>query len=89
MKKYCSTIIDTDDLQKDIIVDTPLYPDELHVKTIDQIFEFGPHGERNPEPQFLIDEVVIRNVDTVGKTGDGHLKLHCRSNDQNFTVMQR
>ncbi len=89
LKSYCSTIIDTDDIQKDIIVDTPLYPDELHVKTIDQIFEFGPHGEGNPEPQFLIDEVVIRNVDTVGKNGDGHLKLHCLSNDQRFTVMQR
>lgn len=89
MKSYCSTLIDSDDLQKDIVVDTPLYPDELHVKTIDQIFEFGPHGERNPEPQFLIDEVVIRNVDTVGKTGDGHLKLHCLSNEQSFVVMQR
>lgn len=89
MKSYCNRVIDTDDLEKPLVVDTPLYNDELHTNTINKLFEFGPHGEGNPEPLFLLEDIIIRDGETVGKNGDAHLKLYCRTGDQSFTVMQR
>ncbi len=90
MKSYCSRTIDLDDLEKPLIVDTPLYNDELSVWTINKLFEFGPHGEGNPEPLFLLEDMIIRDAETVGKKGDAsHLKLYCRTGQQDVTVMQR
>ena len=75
--------------EKMVTVDTLLHTHELHDQIMNQVLQFGPYGQGNPEPLFQIDEVIITRTETVGRWEKTHLKLHCQKDERRFHVMQR
>ena len=86
---YCESIIDLADLEKTTSVDTHLYEHELTNSIMDKVLSFGPYGEWNPEPLFLVENTVITHAEEVGRWERTHLKLHCKKDTIPFSVMQR
>ncbi len=76
MEQYCENKISDQDLEKTIDIDTKIYPYEWNNETLSQIEKLAPFGEGNPEPVFLLENLIIQNIEKVGKNGNGHLKLY-------------
>ena len=56
--------------------------DELTPPVVRQLLDLGPFGARNPEPTFLIRNIVpARDASPFGKNGD-HMNLHVRVGSQ-------
>jgi single-stranded-DNA-specific exonuclease len=55
-------------------IDCRVVPEIINPETFDQIKLFAPFGIGNPEPVFLLENLLIENVRTVGKESK-HLKL--------------
>lgn len=60
--------------EPELIIDIRLEPEHLTMELLSDINGFAPFGQGNPEPVFLLDELVIRNVRFVG-AGEKHLKI--------------
>ncbi|MEF2175558.1 MAG: DHHA1 domain-containing protein, partial [Candidatus Absconditabacteria bacterium] len=78
-----------DNIQRIVEVDTKIYDNEINVNSLEKIHLLAPFGEGNQEPIFLIDKVNIGNIEKVGKTGNGHMKMHGNKNGQKFQIMLR
>ena len=85
---YCDDIIVGDKLEKSIEVDTPLYTHELSNDILNDVTKLWPYGEGNPEPKFILNDVVITQVSKVGSKGNGHLKLKVKHGDKHCNIMQ-
>ena len=86
-EEYCQKHVKTEDVKKKLLVDTILYPWEVKSWNLNDIEKLGPYWEANPEPLFLLDEIIFNNVEKVGKTGKGHLKAHASLKWIQFPVM--
>ena len=60
--------------EPELLIDMRLEPRHLTMELLSDINGFAPFGQGNPEPVFLLDELVIRNVRFVG-AGEKHLKI--------------
>ncbi len=76
LEAYTHEHISEEIMRKTLDVDTKLHHHELSQETVHLISQFAPFGEGNEEPLFLIEDMTITNVEKVGKTGTGHMKLH-------------
>ena len=82
---YGKMHINPEQLQKVIEVDTPVYPWETN--QLLNILDLAPFGEWNPQPLLLFKEVLIKNVSSVGKNGNSHLKLIAQIDEKMFSVL--
>ncbi|MEA1926113.1 MAG: single-stranded-DNA-specific exonuclease RecJ [Patescibacteria group bacterium] len=83
---------DADSLPKDLFVkqitiDLDLSINELNLKFLDELDQFGPFGEKNRCPLFLTSNLRIIRKRTVGN-GEAHLKLICADNDDSNTIVE-
>ncbi|MBN1325482.1 single-stranded-DNA-specific exonuclease RecJ [Candidatus Falkowbacteria bacterium] len=60
-----------------IDIDAELNLADLNWELFDQIQEFEPFGQANPKPLFLIKNLIVESVRTVGN-GNKHLKLYLK-----------
>ena len=67
---------DTVEKTKIHMVDTILLPEEYTTESLNNAERFAPFGEANREPLFLIPKATITAIEKVGKTGNGHMKIH-------------
>jgi single-stranded-DNA-specific exonuclease len=86
---YCVSHPAPDATKTTIAVDTPIYEHEMNRAVLKDILTFWPYGEGNPEPLFVLENTIITNASTVGKKGNGHLKLAATKESISFTSLQR
>jgi single-stranded-DNA-specific exonuclease len=61
--------------EPELIIDMRLEPRHLTMELLSDINGFAPFGQGNPEPVFLLEELVIRSIRFVG-AGEKHLKIN-------------
>lgn len=67
-------LIDSEKLGKKIKIAGQLKAPELSLELVDQLSLLEPFGLGNPEPEFLLADLVVSEIKTLGASGD-HLKL--------------
>ena len=76
--EYCLTHPAPDETKTTICVDTAIYEHEMVRSSLKDIPTFGPYGEANPEPLFVLENTVITNVSTHAynnaRTNDAHIR---------------
>ena len=65
MQKYCADKICLEDLEKTLLVDTKIFPEERNSEHFSLVEKFSPFGEGNREPLFLFEEVEVCRVEKV------------------------
>jgi len=63
MEAYCEALLKDQDLEKEILVDTKILPEEWNNKNIQLLEKFAPYGEGNPEPLFFFENIKISNIE--------------------------
>jgi single-stranded-DNA-specific exonuclease len=80
-EKRFKKIVEADLKDKDLIpklgIEAELNLEDLNWELFDQIEKFEPFGMANPKPVFLISNLRVENVRTVGN-GNKHLKIFVR-----------
>ena len=64
-------------------IDALLRPEEIELKAHEDLQRLAPFGMGNPEPRFLLPNVVLRELEVVGSEGK-HLKCRAAVGDQEF-----
>lgn len=72
-------------VEPEILIDMKLSPYHIVPQLVSEIKKMAPFGEGNKEPVFLLENLVVQSVRTVGN-GDKHLKLALRSDDADQRV---
>ena len=73
--KVAEKDISEEDLVPQLEIDTRLSLADFDWSTHEQVQKFSPFGNSNPEPRFLIENVEIIDLNTVGNNGR-HIKMH-------------
>ncbi len=85
--EYWDKNITEEDLKKTIKIDTQIYANEIENNKIEEIEKLAPFGEWNPEPIFLMQDVIFNNVEKVWKNWNWHLKAYANIKWIQFPVM--
>ncbi len=88
LQSYCRENFDSDE-EGHITVDTRIHAHELNAKSMAAIHLLWPFGEGNPEPSFLIENLMITESSKIGSKGAGHLKLQAKHGNASVTILQR
>lgn len=64
----------------EIEIDAEVSPSDIDFELAGTLEKFAPFGEGNPEPKFLIKDLIIEELKTVGN-GNRHIKLFLRPDD--------
>lgn len=72
---------------KKIVIDTNIYPNEIKNWQTNNIEKLAPFWEWNPEPIFLLENIIYENVEKVWKNWKWHLKAHANIEWIKFPVM--
>ncbi|HRR95047.1 MAG TPA: hypothetical protein P5083_02840, partial [Candidatus Paceibacterota bacterium] len=80
-----SNIKDVDLIPK-LIIDTSLDADEITSQFLENFYRFEPFGRENPEPIFLMSDVVISDIRIVGNSGK-HIKFSIQKKNRYFNVI--
>ncbi len=86
---YCEGCITEDNLIKSVKVDTKIYEHERNNSTLKKIDRLAPFGEWNEEPIFLLEDIQIQKIESLGKNGKSHLKIHGKFWDKKLSIMFR
>ena len=78
MEDYCLAHITDADLHRPLDVDTEIYEHERNQETLQDLDKLAPFGIGNEEPLLLLKNVIITDIERVGKNGGVHLKLHAQ-----------
>lgn len=89
VETYCNEIINDDDLEKILYIDTKIYDDEWDYELIQGLEGLAPFGEWNKEPQLLFENVNIEKIEKVWKNGNGHMKIHWVFGDKKINFLFR
>ena len=76
LKSYCKKKIKESDLEKVLVVDTKILPQEWTNWNFKFLERFEPFWECNEEPLFLFEDLQIQKVEKVWKNGSAHMKLY-------------
>ncbi len=63
-----------------IEIDVKIEATDINFELAETFEKFAPFGEGNPLPVFLMENLIVNEIKTVGN-GDKHIKLFLRSND--------
>jgi len=81
LKKELNNIVQKElkdkDLRPKINIEAELNLEDLNWELYDQIEKFEPFGTANPKPVFLVKDLQVESVRTVGQD-DAHLKLYLK-----------
>lgn len=86
---HCNECITNENLIKSVKVDTKIYENERDNETLINIDKLAPFGEGNKEPVFLLENITIEKIETIGKKEKTHLKVHGKLGDKKITTMFR
>ncbi len=86
---YCNQYITDNDLQKYLTIDTKLYAHERTWKTGENIQQLAPFGEGNIEPIFLLENIAIQYLQTIGNNGKSHKKIHGKFGKKDIEILFR
>ena len=76
LNTYCKKKIKDSDLEKELIVDTKIIPEEWNNQNFSFLEKFEPFWEANEEPLFLFENLEIQKVEKVWKNWSAHMKLY-------------
>lgn len=79
-------LISDDDLVSDLIIDTRLEPQEINSHFLEVFYRLEPFGRDNPNPVFLMSDVIISDIRVVGSSSN-HAKLTIQKNNRYFDVI--
>ena len=65
LQEYCADKIQPSNLEKTLLVDTKIFPEERTTENFSLIEKFAPFGEGNKEPLFLFEAVEVHKVEKV------------------------
>lgn len=83
---YCQTKIKTEDLEKITLVDTILLPHERNYEELKDIELLAPFGEANQEPTFLLENIKVERVESLGKNSK-HLKIYGNFGEKTLVIL--
>lgn len=87
LERYCYEHIPLEELRPELTLEAELTPSDLDWPLIEALGDFEPCGPDNRQPTFLLRQVELKELRTVGQDGS-HLKLTLRlSNDQELTAL--
>ena len=89
LKSYCKKKIKESDLEKVLIVDTKILPQEWTNWNFKFLEKFEPFWECNEEPLFLFEDLQIQKVEKVWKNGSAHMKLYAHRWNQLLHLLFR
>ena len=75
LEAYCEEKIDDQNLEKELLIDTKIFPEERNQKNFERLEKFAPFGEGNPEPVFFFENIEVHNIEKIGKSWVGHMKI--------------
>jgi len=79
-------LIKDEDLIPTLIIDTILEPQEITPQFLEIFYRLEPFGRDNPEPVFVMKDVVVSDVRIVGSNGN-HIKFSIQKNNRYFNVI--
>lgn len=79
-------LISDDDIQPHLIIDTIIDGKDINEKFLDFFYRFEPYGRSNPEPVFLMEDVVVVDSRLVGSNGN-HVKFSIQKDNKTFNVI--
>ncbi|HOK20741.1 MAG TPA: single-stranded-DNA-specific exonuclease RecJ [Candidatus Paceibacterota bacterium] len=85
LQKESAQIRDEDLIPK-LIIDTTLDPDEITPQFLEIFYRLEPFGRENPEPVFLMSDVIVSDVRIVGNGGN-HIKFSAQKKNRYFNVI--
>ena len=86
---YCKKKIKESDLERELVVDTKIAPEEWNNDNFAFLEKFEPFGECNEEPLFLFENLEIQKVEKVWKNGSSHMKLYAHRWNQLLHLLFR
>ena len=89
LTSYCKIKIKESDLEKMLIVDTRIAPEERNNKNFLLLEKFEPFWEANEEPIFLFENLEIQKVEKVWKNWNAHMKLYAQRWNQLLHILFR
>jgi single-stranded-DNA-specific exonuclease len=78
LNEFADQTLTPEMLQPVLWIDAELQPDEVNWQMYDMLQKLAPFGMGNPEPIFLMQHLLVRRLDVVGKE-KSHLKLELQS----------
>ena len=87
LKSYCKKKIKDIDLEKILLVDTKIVPEEWTIGNFAFLEKFEPFGEWNEEPLFLFENLEIKKIEKVWKNGGSHMKIYANWWDQLLNLL--
>ncbi|MCX8016221.1 MAG: single-stranded-DNA-specific exonuclease RecJ [Patescibacteria group bacterium] len=73
-------------LQPNLIIDAEIGGEEIDEKFLDFFYRFEPYGRDNPEPVFLMKDVIVVDSRLVGSNGN-HIKFSIQKDKKIFNVI--
>ncbi len=80
--EYANSILTDEDLIPQLVIDSVVDVDQIHLNMAQTIEELGPFGEGNPEPLFVLQGVTIREMYPL--SNGKHLKLIIQKANQMY-----
>ncbi|MDD5043183.1 MAG: single-stranded-DNA-specific exonuclease RecJ [Patescibacteria group bacterium] len=77
LKSLANAQIKDEDLIKDLHIDAEISLDDVNWDFFEQLEKFEPCGEANPRPLFLARDLIVENIQAIGKDSN-HLRLMMR-----------
>lgn len=68
------------DISPQLLVDAEISPEEVNWELVENLDKLKPFGEGNPEPVFVMRNLIVENTRIIGN-GEKHLKLSLRRQD--------
>jgi len=79
-------LLKEEDLVPSLVIDTVIEPQEINSQFLDYFYRFEPFGRENPEPIFLMEDVLVTDARVVGSNGN-HIKFNVQKDGKLFTVI--
>ena len=86
LEEQAQTLLKEEDLIPTLEIEASLEPEDITMNFWDLIRQFEPFGKTNPNPIFLMRNVCLDKMRSVGKNGN-HLKLAIVKNGRSFNAI--
>lgn len=85
LNQYCIDTIKEEDLIPTIVADCEVTPEILTVCQVSSLELLEPFGMGNPQPVFVIKDMLVEEITPIGK--DKHVKLRVSKNQKEFYAL--